>query len=490
MPRNVVRDEETIERLFGLLEHSPGAIFIKDAQGRYTYVSASFAALAGRMRDEIVGKTDFDLFPPELATSFAAEDDSVRSTCQPMRFEERFSYQGQQLSFLTHKFLLPSGEVASIALDLTKQKEVEQELRLSEERLLLATEGSGLGTYDLDLATGVGTWSKRAFEVLGLQPSPSGAASFSDWNERVHPDDKEELARQHAEAEGRGGPWQATYRVVRADNGETRWLRCHGAFPTARSGSRRSIGVVADVTEVVLAEEAARAAEAVALEQQLQLIALANVVPAFVWFASPDGKLNFLNERWYEYTGQTPEEALPDGWAQTLHPEDAARTAEVWSSALANGTRYEVECRYRRHDGAYRWYIARAEPQRDASGQILRWFVHRPRVMTSKPRRRSMSRRARPSKGPASTRSASPMSIASPRPALTGCAAARPAMKESVGSPASGLSEATCSGSASARSSPSVHRFMDATRRGGSPARAAPARKSRGATRRALMAAL
>ncbi|HVF83454.1 MAG TPA: PAS domain S-box protein [Sphingomicrobium sp.] len=374
MPKAIVRDEETVERLFGLLEHSPGAIFIKDAQGRYTYVSASFTALAGRAKEEIIGKSDFDLFPRELANSFAAEDDSVRSSRQPMRFEEQFSYQGQQLSFLTHKFLLPSGEVASIALDLTKQKEVEQELRLSEERLLLATEGSGLGTYDLDLATGVGTWSKRAFEVLGLQPSPSGTASFSDWNERVHPDDKEELARQHAEAEGRGGPWQATYRVVRADNGETRWLRCHGAFPTARSGSRRSIGVVADVTEVVLAEEAARAAEAVALEQQLQLITLANVVPAFVWFASPDGKLNFLNERWYEYTGQTPEEALPDGWALTLHQEDAVLTGEVWSSALANGTSYEVECRYRRHDGAYRWYIARAEPQRDANGQILRWF--------------------------------------------------------------------------------------------------------------------
>jgi PAS domain S-box-containing protein len=374
VPKNVVRDEETIERLFGLLEHSPGAIFIKDAQGRYTYVSASFAALAGRTRDEIIGQTDFDLFSPELAHAFAAEDESVRSSRQPKRFEEYFEYDGQQLSFLTHKFLLPSGEVASIALDLTKQKEVEQELRLSEERLLLATEGSGLGTYDLDLATGVGTWSKRAFEVLGLQPSASGKASFSDWHERVHPADKEELARQHAEAEERGGPWQATYRIVRADTAETRWLRTHGAFPASRSGSRRSIGVVADVTEVMLAEEAARDAEAVALEQQHQLITLANVVPAFVWFASADGKLNFLNERWYEYTGQSPAEALPDGWAETLHPEDAARTAEIWSSALRDGTRYEVECRYRRHDGAYRWYIARAEPQRDENGQILRWF--------------------------------------------------------------------------------------------------------------------
>jgi PAS domain S-box-containing protein len=371
---SVVWDEVTVDRILGLLEHSPGAIFIKDAEGRYTFVSASFAVLAGRAKDDIIGKTDFDLFPTELASTFAAEDESVRASRQPIRFEEQFEYKGQQLSFLTHKFLLPSGEVASIALDLTKQKEVEQELRLSEERLLLATEGSGLGTYDLDLTTGVGTWSNRAFEVLGLEPSASAKPSFSDWSERVHPDDREDLARQHAEAEARGGPWQATYRIVRADNGEIRWLRTHGAFPIGQSGSRRSIGVVADVTEVVLAEEAARAAQAAAFEQQLQLITLANVVPAFVWFASPDGKINFLNERWYEYTGQAPQQALPDGWAQALHPEDQARTAEVWSLARERGSPYEVECRYRRHDGTYRWYIARAEPQRDASGQILRWF--------------------------------------------------------------------------------------------------------------------
>jgi len=101
---------------------------------------------------------------------------------------------------------------------------------------------------------------------------------------------------------------------------------------------------------------------------------LADAVPAFVWFATPDGRVHFLNSRWYEYTGQTPEEALPDGWAGVLHPDDAQTTAKAWAEARARGVSYEIELRYRRHDGVYRWYMSRAEPLRDAEGRIVEWF--------------------------------------------------------------------------------------------------------------------
>lgn len=102
--------------------------------------------------------------------------------------------------------------------------------------------------------------------------------------------------------------------------------------------------------------------------------ALADTIPSFVWFASPDGKLHFLNRRWYEYTGQSPEEALPFGWANTLHPADFDRTQRTWKESLERGEMYEIELRYRRHDGSYRWYLARAEPLRDDSGEITEWF--------------------------------------------------------------------------------------------------------------------
>ncbi|HEV2602078.1 MAG TPA: HWE histidine kinase domain-containing protein [Microvirga sp.] len=101
---------------------------------------------------------------------------------------------------------------------------------------------------------------------------------------------------------------------------------------------------------------------------------LANLVPAFVWFGDRDGNIHFLNDRWYEYTGQTPGEALLQGWSDVLHPGDRERTLEAWTRAIESGDLFEIEAHYRRADGVYRWYLVRAQPLHDASGSITGWF--------------------------------------------------------------------------------------------------------------------
>ena len=101
---------------------------------------------------------------------------------------------------------------------------------------------------------------------------------------------------------------------------------------------------------------------------------LANLVPAFVWFGDADGNIRFLNNRWYGYTGQTSEEALASGWADAVHPDDVQRTLSAWTAAHTRGDLYEVEVRYRRYDGTYHWFLARAEPLRDEAGRITGWF--------------------------------------------------------------------------------------------------------------------
>lgn len=125
--------------------------------------------------------------------------------------------------------------------------------------------------------------------------------------------------------------------------------------------------ILRDITEEKRRDAAQRESEA-------RFRQLANLVPAFVWMATPEGQLRFLNDRWYEYSGQTMQQALPDGWVETLHPDDRARTLVAWQRALLLGAPYEIEIRYRRRDGAYRWYVARAEPVRDAQGRITGWF--------------------------------------------------------------------------------------------------------------------
>jgi PAS domain S-box-containing protein len=101
---------------------------------------------------------------------------------------------------------------------------------------------------------------------------------------------------------------------------------------------------------------------------------LAEAIPHLVWVARPDGSHDYFNQRWYEYTGTTPAESHGEGWQRVFHPEDMPETLRRWRHSLATGEPYEAEYRCRRHDGAYRWFLGRAHPVRDASGHIIRWF--------------------------------------------------------------------------------------------------------------------
>ena len=94
-----------------------------------------------------------------------------------------------------------------------------------------------------------------------------------------------------------------------------------------------------------------------------------------LWRADTARQTIECNRRWYEYTGQTPDEARGLGWIKAVHPEDVARvTEQVWD-ALAAGEPYEAEYRLRRaSDGSYRWHLSRALPEKDETGKITGWF--------------------------------------------------------------------------------------------------------------------
>lgn len=110
-------------------------------------------------------------------------------------------------------------------------------------------------------------------------------------------------------------------------------------------------------------------------DSQSVLRLLADSMPQMVFSTRPDGFHDYYNRRWYEYTGKTPEQTAGDGWAHLLHPDDAARARTRWQHSLDTGESYEIEYRFQGGvDGAYRWFLGRAEPVRNAEGQITRWF--------------------------------------------------------------------------------------------------------------------
>ncbi|MGI0105885.1 sensor histidine kinase [Salinimicrobium sp. WS361] len=99
-----------------------------------------------------------------------------------------------------------------------------------------------------------------------------------------------------------------------------------------------------------------------------------NLMPQMVWATQADGYHDFFNERWYEFTGLSFEETKNKGWSLVLHPDDYDRTLEVWQNSLDTGAAYEIEYRMRKFNGSYKWFLARAHPLRDESGNIVKWF--------------------------------------------------------------------------------------------------------------------
>jgi len=99
-----------------------------------------------------------------------------------------------------------------------------------------------------------------------------------------------------------------------------------------------------------------------------------DTIPTLAWCNLPDGPNEFLNKRWHEYTGFSPEESNGWGWQAAFHPDDLRPLMEKWRELLVSGEPGEIEARLRRHDGVFRWFLIRVEPFRDETGKLIRWY--------------------------------------------------------------------------------------------------------------------
>jgi formate hydrogenlyase transcriptional activator len=122
------------------------------------------------------------------------------------------------------------------------------------------------------------------------------------------------------------------------------------------------------------AEEALRNALDEIQKSEAKLRQVIDAIPALAWCNLPDGPNEFLNKGWHEYTGLSAEQSHGWGWRAAFHPEDLPPLMEKWMKMLAVGEPDEIEARLRRHDGVYRSFLIRAQPFRDESGKIVRWY--------------------------------------------------------------------------------------------------------------------
>jgi formate hydrogenlyase transcriptional activator len=107
---------------------------------------------------------------------------------------------------------------------------------------------------------------------------------------------------------------------------------------------------------------------------ELNLRLVTQTIPGMLWSATPEGYIDYFNRPCLDFTAMTTEQARGWGWMTAIYPDDRDSLIERWYSSLASGRPFDVEARIRRFDGAYRWFLFRANPLRSESGRIVAWY--------------------------------------------------------------------------------------------------------------------
>ncbi len=195
------------------------------------------------------------------------------------------------------------------------------------------------------------------------------------WTSAVHRDDVAALIARWRACLASGEPLEFEARVRRAD-GEYRWMLHQKVAVRDQSGHIvKWYGTSIDIDDRKEAEQKLRQVLEEIRGSEANLRRTLDTIPALVSSFLPDGSNECMNRRWHDYTGLSPEQTQGDGWQEPIHPDDLAPLMNRWREVRMSGEPGESEARLRRHDGVYRWFFVRAEPLRDESGQVVKWYI-------------------------------------------------------------------------------------------------------------------
>jgi PAS domain S-box-containing protein len=284
-----------------------------------------------------------------------------------------------------HPILDERGDVVEFvgaSIDVTEHHRAAQALRRSEAYLAEAQRLAKTGSWAYDPAAEKSIyWSNEMLRMFGLDPQRSNPPDAEEFLRLMHPEDRDRFNELYERSRIQKTDWNADYRIVLPDGAIKHFHVVHHPVLNESGDLVENFGTAIDVTEQAQArielekafEEIKQRTEA-ARRSERELRDVVNTVPAHVWSTSPDGQVDFVNDRWLQFTGLSLEEAFGWKWEAILHPDDRTRVVAAWHTAVKNGQAMESEARVRRADGQYCWWFVRNVPLRDETGKLVRWY--------------------------------------------------------------------------------------------------------------------
>lgn len=373
--RRAVAEAREAERLLQQTEYSFRAmlegmrdpVFIHEPEsGRILYANNAATALYGYSREQLCSAEMGDLSQGEEPFTQARALEWIHRARigEGLLFEWRGRHRDGRLMWLEINISRAQvgGEeyVLAAVRNIDERKRIEAELRRSEESYRLAQAVAKIGSWQVDIPSGLLEWSDETYRIFGR--SRDMPLNLDVFYEAVHPEDRERV-RAASEAALAGEPFDIEHRIV--VDGGIKWVRERAELVRDEQGQPVGrIGTVQDVSERHALEDAQR-------QLLAHLDGVANASPTLFWTSGPDGRLDWVNRRWLEFCGGSFEDQLGDAWIDLIHPLDRDVSVRVYRQALAARKPYSMEYRLRHADGSYRWLLERGMPRLDADGAFM-----------------------------------------------------------------------------------------------------------------------
>jgi PAS domain S-box-containing protein len=373
--RELAETNEELRLQVGLLQQIPVAAWTLKPDGTPAFVNQVWLEYTGQTVDFVRSHPEAwmtAVHPEDRETVSRSFWDGVRSG-QSFEMETRI-LRAQDETYRWHlnrAVVLrdADGRVLTFvgtSTDIDDRKRAEDELRRSEARYRVVVETASDAVVSIDESDTIILANAATERIFGYRPEELIGRSLTVLMPGAMRKHHNAGFKRYLETGARHLNWQGTELTALRANGEE--FPAEVSFGEMTADKRKVFtGFIRDISEKKRAEEAV-------LSSERNLSLIINTMPVLAWSALPDGTVEFFNQRWLDYTGLSPEQAQGWGWAGALHRDDLGRMTGYWQSMVAAGGPGEIEARFRRFDGDYRWFLFRADPLRDESGAIVNWY--------------------------------------------------------------------------------------------------------------------
>ncbi|KIA89247.1 PAS domain-containing sensor histidine kinase [Kaistella jeonii] len=256
--------------------------------------------------------------------------------------------------------------MVGVMQDITQRKTSEILLQQSHHQLNTAMDASKLGRFDMDFETQKKyNFSHRFLEILGYDFRTETICS-EVFEKHIHKNFVKQRLDALEEAKETGDLFYQTKVVLR--DGTEKWIEIYGRLLEPIDGRKAYVsGTIRDITENKNYEKNIK-------DSEKKYRFLADAIPQIVWIGEKDGQLTYFNKATMDYSGKDYNEFLEgDGWLKIVHPDEQQENRRLWAKSIRSKKPFFFEHRFRNKDGHYRWFLSRAFPELDESGEIKKW---------------------------------------------------------------------------------------------------------------------